>query len=279
MRDLICSSHTISGVLPGSARAARHGLAERLSACAAAGYVGCWLHYRDYLEQRAAGLADEDIRALLDRFGMRHREVEFLTDWFVDREDCRTAETAAFAAARAIGATVLNVGGDFAGRGLSRALMVDRFASLCSRAADTGISVAIEFVPWSNVPDIRAALDFMGPQNAGIVVDCWHLFRGEMPLSDIALVPAEKILCIQLSDALAIPGDALAEETRNRLPCGEGALDLAGFMDALDRTAPDVPVSVEIISPRFAGLPVAKAAQESIQGARELLLRKGAGSA
>lgn len=279
MRDLMCSSHTVSGVLPGSPSAARHGLAERLGACAVAGYVGCWLHYRDYLEQRVAGLADDDIRTLFDRFGMRHRGVEFLTDWFVDHEDCRAAETAAFAAARAIGATVLNVGSDFAGRGLSKALMVDRFVSLCSRAADTGISVAIEFVPWSNVPDIRAALDFMGPQNAGIVVDCWHLFRGEVPLSDIALVPAEKILCIQLSDAPAVPRDALPEETLNRLPCGEGALDLAGFMEAVDRTAPDVPVSVEIISPRFAGLPVAEAAAASIRGLRELLLRQGARSA
>lgn len=279
MRDLMCSSHTISGVLPGSPRAARHGLAERLEACAAAGHDGLWLHYRDYLEQRAAGLADQDIRALFDGAGMRHRGIEFLTGWFLDRDDSRAAEKAAFAAARAIGATVLNVGGDFDGRGLSRAMMIERFVSLCGRAADAGLSVAIEFVPWSNVPDVRAALDFMAPQNAGMVIDCWHLFRGGNSPSDIALVPAEKILCIQLSDALAEPRTPLPEDTRNRLPCGRGELDLAGFMDMLDRVAPDVPASVEIISPHFAGLPVGEAARTGIAGAQELLTRQDARSA
>jgi sugar phosphate isomerase/epimerase len=269
MRDFMCSSHTVSGVMPGGPAASRHPLDLRLAACAAAGYSGYWLHWRDHLAQRAAGLDGAAVRDLFDRHGMRHRGVEFLTDWFLTGDGAAAAaERATFDAAAAIGATIVSVGADFQGRGIPRRDMVARFAGLCARAADLGLVVALEFVPFSDVPDIRAALDFLAPPNAGLVVDCWHLFRGETPLSDLALVPPGRIPCVQVSDAAAAPAGPLAEDTRNRLPCGEGAFDLAGFAAAIDRHAPGVPVSVEIISPRFAAMGAGEAAAESLRGAR-----------
>jgi len=279
MRDLVCSSHTISGVMPGGPTAARHTLEERLAACSAAGYSGLWFHYRDFLEQRGAGRSSAELREIFDAHSMRHRGVEFLTDWFVGTAASKAAVDAALDAARAIGATLLSVGGDFAGRDLPRALMIKRFADLCARTADDGVAVALEFVPWSDVPDIRSALDFMEPANAGLVVDAWHLFRGGIPLSDIALIPPEKLLAIQLADATATPNAPLPEDTRNRLACGEGALDLKGFLAALDKVARDVPVSVEIISPRFAAMSVGEAARASIGGAAALLRQDAGGIA
>ena len=271
MRDFMCSSHTLSGVMPGGPVAARHRLDERLAACAAAGYSGYWLHFRDYLEQRAAGFSAGELRALFDRHGMRHRGVEFLTDWFLPEDDtAAAAERAAFDAAAAVGATIVNVGADFQGRGIPRQEMVARFDRLCDRALERGLSVALEFVPFSDVPDIRTSLDFLGRANAGLVVDCWHLFRGVTSLDDLALIPPGRILCIQVSDAAAVPAGPLAEDTRNRLPCGDGAFDLAAFAEAIDRVAPGVPVSVEIISPRLAAMGVAEAAAESLRGAREI---------
>lgn len=271
MRDFMCSSHTVSGVMPGGPTAARHRLDARLAACAAAGYSGYWLHFRDYLEQRAAGFSDGEMRALFDRHGMRHRGVEFLTGWFLPGDDAAAAaERAAFDAAAAVGATIVNVGADFQGRGIPRHEMVARFERLCARAADRGLCVALEFVPFSDVPDIRAALDFLSPANSGLVVDCWHLFRGETPLADLALIPQGRILCIQVSDADAAPSGPLAEDTLDRLPCGDGAFDLAGFAAAIDRVARDAPVSVEIISPRLAAMGVAEAAAESLRGARAI---------
>lgn len=271
MRDFMCSSHTVSGVMPGGPVAARHPLEARLAACRAAGYAGCWQHWRDYLEQRAAGLSDAAIRGLFDRHGMRRRGVEFLTGWFLPGDEAAAAaERAAFDAAAAIGARLVSVGADFERRGIPRHEMVAHFHRLCARAADCGLAVALEFVPFSDVPDIRAALDFLAPENAGLVVDCWHLFRGETPLADLGLVPAGKIRCIQVSDAAPAPAGPLAEDTLHRLPCGDGALDLAGFAAAIDRHAPDVPVSVEIIAPRFAAMSATDAALESLRGARAI---------
>jgi sugar phosphate isomerase/epimerase len=272
MREFMCSSHTISGVMPGSPRASRHGLEARLGALSAGGYAGYWLHWRDYLEQKAAGIEDGRLRDLFDRYGMQHRGVEFLTGWFVaDDTAAQAAERAAFDAANAIGASVVSVGADFNGRGLERRAMVARFTMLCARAADRGLAIALEIVPWSDVPDVQAALDFLAPANAGLAIDCWHIFRGGVPLSELARIPSGRVLCVQVSDADAEPAGPLAEDTLRRRPCGEGAFDLVGFAAALDRLGVSVPYSVEIISPEMAKLPVDEAARVSLAGARRLL--------
>ncbi len=265
-REFTCSSYTVSGMMPGGQSASRHPLDERLRACAAAGYTGYWLHWRDYLEQREAGLDDSTIRALFDEHGMRHRGVEFFSDWF--RSDAHgEAEEASFAAAGAIGATVVNVGGNFTGPELSRAEMVTRFEDLCRRAGGAGLAVALEYVPWSDIPDLAAALEFMEPDNAGLVVDSWHTFRGGVKLAEIAALPPAKLLCVQVNDATAEPAAPLPQDTARRLPCGDGAFDLAGFAAALDVAGVDVPWAVEIISPEFVGMPVEEAARRSFEAA------------
>lgn len=270
-REFMCSSHTVSGVMPGSPRAARHPLDARLAACTAAGYSGYWLHWRDYLEQRSAGIEDRALGDLFDACAMRHRGVEFLTDWFLDGNPAaRDMEAAAFAAAAAIGATTINVGSDFLDRRISRREMVARFEALCSRAADRGLSVALEIVPWSDVPDIAAALDFLEPANAGVVVDAWHVFRGRIPISEIARISPDKILCVQVNDADPEPVGPLAQDTMRRKPCGNGSFDLEGFAAALDRAGARIPYSIEIISPDCAALSAEEAARVSIESARRV---------
>ncbi len=268
-RVFMCSSHTISGVMPGGPEVSRHALEARLAACAAAGYEGFWLHWRDYREQLANGVSAGLLRALFDRHGMAHRGVEFLTDWFVDGDGAaREAEALAFDAATAIGAGVVNVGADFLGRGFSRRHMIERFAGLCARAADRGLSIALEFAPWSDAPDVAAALDFMAPANAGLAIDAWHVFRGETSLAQIRSLPPEKILCAQINDATEHAVGPLAEDTRRRLFCGEGAFDLTGFAAALDAAGAAAPFSVEIISPAVAAMPLEEAARRSYATAR-----------
>lgn len=270
MRDLMCSFHTTSGVLPGGPVAARHGLGERLAACASVGYRGYWLHWRDYLEQREAGLSDGAMRSLFDRHEQRHRGVEFFSDWFVDGDSAAAlAEARSFDAANAIGADTLNVGADFAGRGFPLERMVRRFASLCDRAARRGLRVGLELVPWSDVSDVDLALQFLGPRNAALVIDAWHVFRGGVPLADLARIPADRVSCLQVSDATGEPRRALAEDTRSRLFCGEGEFDLAAFIRDTERF--DVPVSVEVISEEVARLPLAEAARISFETARRIV--------
>ena len=268
-RAIICSSHTISGVMPGSVPASRHSLRHRLEALEAAGYRGYWLHFRDYLEQRKAGFSDAATRSLFDATEMRYRGVEFLTDWFLGTTEARQMEHAAFDAARAIGANVISAGADFQGRGFSRQHMVEAFKALCARAEDHGLSIGLEFVPWSDVPDLAAALDFMEPANAGLVVDAWHVFRGSTSLDELEKVPREKILCIQVNDAGSRVG-SLAEDTQRRLLCGEGEFDLPAFVRAVRNTGSDVPLSVEIISPELAAMPLEEGARRTFASCENL---------
>jgi len=255
--------------MPGSVPASRHSLEVRLRALSSAGYQGYWFHFRDYLEQKAAGLTDGEIKSLFDAAGMEHRGVEFLTDWFLDTADARQMEDAAFAAARAIGADVLSVGADFQGRGLSLSYMVEAFEALCARAAEHGLSVGLEIVPWSNVPDLKTALEFMGPVNAGLVIDAWHVFRGSATLDELETLPQEKILCIQVNDAGPQVG-SLPEDTQRRLLCGEGEFDLPAFVQALRKTGSEAPLSVEIISPELAAMPLEDAARRTFDSAASL---------
>jgi sugar phosphate isomerase/epimerase len=270
----MCSSHTLSGVMPGGPLPARHGFEARVAAAAAAGYHGFWLHWREHAALRDAGRRDADLRQALDDAGLRLRGVEFLTDWFLDTGPARQDVAAALAAAAAIGATTLNIGGDFHGRGLGLAERRERLAALCERAAAEGVAIAVEFVPWSDVPDIAAALALVeGIAGAGLVVDCWHLFRGGMTLADLDRIPPGRVLCAQIGDATARPAGPLPEDTRHRLPCGEGALDIAGFVARLRRIGARCPLSVEIISPAQAALPLAEAARQSLASARLSLAR------
>jgi len=131
------------------------------------------------------------------------------------------------------------------------------------------MSIALEFVPWSDVPDVEAAMDFMEPSNAGLVVDSWHVFRGSTTLAQLEKIPAEKVLCIQVNDAGPTRGP-LAEDTQHRLFCSEGEFDLPAFVASVRKTGAYIPLSVEIISPELAAMPLDEAARRSFAGAEFL---------
>lgn len=272
-RPLICSSHTISGVMPGGPTASRHSFEERARACAEAGYIGLCLHYRDYLEQRRAGLSDDRLRSILDDHGMTLRSVEFSADWFPDGDAAQRTEADIHAACAAYGATSFNIGGDLAGHGIAFETMRERFHALCRRAGARALSVAFEIVAWGNVTTVDAALALLdgAPANAGLVVDSWHIFRGGVALSELRRIPAGRILCVQINDAAAEPGGPLLQDTVRRRLCGEGSFDLRGFIAVLDSMGVAVPPSVEIISQDNAARDLAAVARETYRTAQAVL--------
>ena len=59
--------------------------------------------------------------------------------------------------------------------------VIEGFAGLCDRAAEHGLLVALEFLPWSGIPDVATAwriVDAAGRANGGLLVDTWHHLRG-----------------------------------------------------------------------------------------------------
>ncbi len=124
-------------------------------------------------------------------------------------------------------------------------------ARYCAAAHAAGIRVALEFLPYSAVRDLDAALRVVldcGAPNAGVLVDALHLDRSGAAPADLARISASRITFAQLCDARRWSGprtDALllTEARTARLPAGEGELPLFAFLDALP---PDLEIEYEV---------------------------------
>ena len=118
---------------------------------------------------------------------------------------------------------------------------IDTFSAYCELAEKAGIRVALEFLPYSGVRTLEAAIRVIQASNssqAGLLLDALHLARSGATPEHIRVVPAERIVFAQLCDACAWSGDmtddALLQEARGaRLPAGEGVLPLFQFLDEL----------------------------------------------
>jgi sugar phosphate isomerase/epimerase len=266
--DLIASCYTLSGAP--THQPARFSFADRVAAAAAAGFCGIGLTAVDYAACRDRGMSDAEMRRILDDHGIAAAELEFLTGWWDDdderRSRSRLTEDCLYAAADAFGSRHMNIG-SIGDRGELPALeaVAGHFAALCDRAARHGLLVALEFLPWSDIPDATAAWDIVrlaGRDNGGILIDSWHYFRGAADPAQVRSIPADRFVAIQFDDADAAMVGGFMEDTtqRRRLP-GQGALDLVGFIQMLDEIGVQVPISVEIISDDQRALPVSEAAR------------------
>ncbi len=231
---LVASYWTIAGAPFG--QPARWSFEDRVQAAAEAGFWGIGVHFEDYAAMRERGVADGELRSVLDAYGVVVDEIEFLSGWSSEddavRVKAREAEEALYALADAVGARQLNVGCSELQGGLGPIERVaERFAGVCERAKAHGLVVAIEFLPWSGIPDAAAAWEVAGASgapNGGVLLDTWHFFRGNPDYEALRAIPPERIVGLQINDGPAVPIGEIREETRygRRLP-GEGDFDLA----------------------------------------------------
>lgn len=227
----------------------------RVRAAAEAGYVGIGLWLGDYRRLRAEGRTDAELRAVLDEYGLRVFEYEALRGWAAsgaELQASRADEADLFRMAEALGpGGTMQVLGPFPGRVDEAA---EALAGVCERAAEHGLRAAIEFLPeMTNIVDARSAwelAEMSGSANAGLCVDSWHHFRGANDLDMIAAVPAERVFVVQVNDGPRLRDDAdyYTDCTTNRLPPGDGDLDLTSFVATLEAMGFTLPYSVEVLS-------------------------------
>jgi sugar phosphate isomerase/epimerase len=241
-------------------------LQERITAAHLAGFSGLGLRPEDYTLAAAAGISDEDLRGRLDAAGLRVVELQSVHGWAGDERERargRMIEEGCYRVADALGADYMMVSNTTLECAWDEA--VASFAAICGRAAEHGLDVLLEFLPWGPVPDAGAAWRVVresGADNAGVLVDSWHHFRGAADDDLIREVPAERIRAIQIDDARAKPLGTLYDDTRNeRLLPGEGDFDLVGFVQLLDGHGVDAPWSVEILSHTQRARPPVEAAR------------------
>jgi sugar phosphate isomerase/epimerase len=274
--DLLASFYTLSGAP--NAVPARHSFEARAKAAADAGYAAIGLTMFDVDALTADGRSLEDLARVAADHGISVAEVETLgftaplTD--AQRVDARRM----FESGERLGAHHANVLlRQPPGSPVDLDAAAASFAELCTLAAEHGMIVAFEFMPFFAIATVPVAADLVertGRDNAGLVLDSYHFYRGGSRLADLASVPKNRFVTLQLSDVPAQPAADLQVETRTaRLLPGEGALPLEEFLRALDGAGSDASVGVEILSDPLRQLSAQEAAQRTADATRALLER------
>ncbi|NLU71019.1 sugar phosphate isomerase/epimerase [Streptomyces sp. HNM0574] len=247
------------------------GFAARAGAAASAGFDGIGLRIGDYREARRQGWSDRDMQDLLERHGLRVTEVELLRSWWTrPTAESVAEEDDAFRIARLFGAERVNAG---LPDGTAETDLVREYARLCARAERDGLLVPLEFMPYGAVTSLAQAnriVEEAGSPNGGLLVDTWHCHRTGVRPADLAALPPERVLSVQICDAPAAPHQDLRHEARHlRLLPGRGAADISGLLRALGGCPRVTGVSVEVMSDALDALPphtTAALARSAAQG-------------
>ena len=163
-----------------------------------------------------------------------------------------------------------------AGYDTDRARLVDTYAAFCREAAAFGLTGDLEFMPWTAVPDLAAAIEVVGQAaqpNGGILIDALHFDRSGSRIDDIARVPRDWLHYWQLCDAPAerpATTEGLLHTARaERLFPGEGGIDLRSLIRAMPA---DLAISLEIPTLELAKtVPAEERVRRAMAAARSLL--------
>jgi sugar phosphate isomerase/epimerase len=123
---------------------------------------------------------------------------------------------------------------------------------VCEVIIPTGARVAIEYLPTTPLnclAQTRRLVEQIGSEQAGILIDVWHHFRGPDTYAELDATPLGVIAYVQFDDALPVISNDLVDEMLHRRTFpGEGEFDIEAFCNCLRRKGFDGVVSVEILS-------------------------------
>jgi sugar phosphate isomerase/epimerase len=249
------------------------GFIERLDAAAGGDYQGIGLRPTHYKAAQADGFSDADMRAMLADRGLEVTEIGFVANWWDGPESSLAHEQALYRLKDALGGRhLMMIGGPMKD---PVDLIAERFAGVCDRAAEHGLRVALEFLPWTDMDDAGKAwqiAELSGRANGGVALDVWHHNRHGADDDLVRAIPAERIVTIQISDGEATPTGTDLEDTFNRrlLP-GEGDFDVVALMTLLDSMGVAAPVGIEVLSEDMRSRTAAEVARLGADATRKVL--------
>ncbi|HUY06046.1 MAG TPA: sugar phosphate isomerase/epimerase [Acidimicrobiales bacterium] len=152
--------------------------------------------------------------------------------------------------------------------------VVERLIALADYAKSLDLGITIEYMPYSQCRSFDEAYSLVSASersNVHILLDTLHFSRSGGVLADLGRKEARSYSFIQLCDARAIapaPEDLRYESVYDRLPLGEGGLELGPI---LERVPTDLSISLEIPCQRLKDLPPVEQAREHLRIARVFL--------
>jgi sugar phosphate isomerase/epimerase len=154
---------------------------------------------------------------------------------------------------------------------------IETLRALCDACAPLGLTVLVEFNPYSacrTVQDARGLSLAAKRDNVALVIDFLHLARSGGTVEDLAAVEPNLLALMHFCDAAPAPEGARTQaelraesRTARRLP-GEGVLPLADFVAAFPK---DTPISVEAPSAAIAHLPAQERARRVLAATKTVL--------
>ena len=268
--ELLASYWTLAGgALPHTDREySPFDFRERVEAAAKAGFKGFGIWHAD-LDHILETTTLPEMKRILDDNGIQHVELEFLTDWFLDGERKKKSDLQKkklLTAAQTLQARHVKVG-DFFQEDCPMPRLIESFASLCQEAKEHGTRIGFELMPFAMIRTLRESLEMIegaGVNNGGITFDLWHMVKLKIPYHEVARVPPEYLLSVELNDGTFEAPWSLHEDTINhRRLCGEGEFDVQGFVACVQKAGYTGPYGIEVLSQELRQKPLAELAARS----------------
>lgn len=248
-----------AGIYPVTAEISPYDFRDRVESAARAGFMGIGIWHTD-LEHILVHRSLREMKTILDDNGIKHLELEFLTDWFV--EGGRKAESDGrkrrlFEASAALNAKHVKIG-DFYHTPYSMPQLVDSFAALCREAEDYGATIGFEFMAsamLNNLQDSLKLVETAGAKNGGLILDIVHTIMLGISLEEVSRIPSQYLVNVELNDG-TLPGSHHHDASGARRFCGEGEFDIRGFIRSIQQTGYAGPWAVEVFAPELVKLPL-----------------------
>jgi sugar phosphate isomerase/epimerase len=238
---------------------------DRCAEAAKVGLAGLGIWHAD-LEHQLETSSLAEIKSTFDAHGLKHLELEFIMDWFLDPDDERRQASdknraRLFEAAAALDAHHIKVG-NIPGVPCELSKLTERFGELCADAAQhTDAKIVYEFMPFDvNVNTVDAArtiVEGAAAPNGGVAIDTWHMSKLGIAPDELKRIPLEYLTWIELSDGQIASHEDPIDETINhrRLP-GEGEFDIRAYVRACEEHGYAGPWGVEVLSEELRNNPI-----------------------
>lgn len=287
MPDLLASCWTTAGdALPIPGRdVSPLDMIERIKQAGRAGFTGFGFVVAD-LERMSQDGAWARTRSALRDAGVDWIELEILQGWWKEpgpaRQESDRQRQLLFDAADHLGAFRLKIAGDTEDL---RRPDLDQWAAqlhdLCTHATEHGLGVAVEFLMFSNIPNLAAALDLVERADhpaAGVMIDSWHVDRSGTTPAEIAAIPLEFLGGVELDDGMSAQAGTEYEDTvNNRLYLGQGEFRNGELIAAVSAVGWTGPWGVEIISTHHRARPLSESLPEVAATTRSAFIAAGVG--
>ncbi|MGZ4908453.1 MAG: sugar phosphate isomerase/epimerase family protein [Halobacteriota archaeon] len=266
--ELMCLYWTTAGVFPGTGETSRFDFKKRVEAVARAGFEGIGIHHAD-LEHVLQTRTMEEVKRILDDNGIKHVELELLTDWFLDgvkRAESDRCKRRLLNASEALQAKHIKVG-DLSNIACPISRVTKAFAALCEEAQDYGATIGFELMASAMIDNLKDALTMIeaaGAENGGLILDIAQVVNLGITCREISQIPLQYLINVELSDG-TLPRSSRRDmltvhslygpsKPRSRKFCGEGEFDIRGFITCLRKIGYTGPWAVEVFSEELAGL-------------------------